>query len=118
MCVRFASIHMVHPYSSIDAVTAWKKLYFIFMDISNFHLIDNLPITVCIFTKHILISLSVDEILLPRYANLSTNFKGLPLRVEMAHSRLKYVHSCGGCVILGYTVRIWLGVFARSARSF
>ena len=36
------------------------------------------------FTRHILTSLSVDKILLPRYVNLSTNFSGLPVKVEIA----------------------------------
>ena len=34
-------------------------------------------------------SLSVDEILLPRYVNFSTNIRSMPVRVEMAPSRLK-----------------------------
>ena len=37
--------------------------------------------------------LSVDEILLPKYANWSINFKGLPLRVEMTTSHLKHMYS-------------------------
>ena len=44
-------------------------------------MIDNLSITVHTFAS--LISLTVDEILLPRYVNWSTNFSGLPLEVEM-----------------------------------
>ena len=42
-------------------------------------MIDNLSIAVRMLT-----SLSIDEILLPRYVNWSTNFRVLPLRMEMA----------------------------------
>ena len=89
---------LVHPYSSIDMVTAWKKkpvfifLFFILLYRADFHKIDYLSIAVHIFTRQMLISLSVDEILLPRYLNLSTNFRGLPLRVEKVSSRLKHVY--------------------------
>ena len=44
--------------------------------------------------------LSVDEILLPRYANSSTNFRGLPLKVETTHSRLKHMY----CDLFGFTI--------------
>ena len=40
-----------------------------------------------------LTSLSLDEMLLPRYVNWSTNSKGMPLRVEMAPSCLKHTNS-------------------------
>ena len=89
-CV-FSGVYMEHPFSSIDTNSAWK----------NFHKIDNLSIEVYAFLRRILTSLSVDETLLPKYINLSTNFKGLPLRVEMAPSCLKhmnlfYLRSLGG----------------------
>ena len=45
---------------------------------------DNLSIAVHAFPMHMLTSLSVDEILLLRCVNRSTNFRGLPLKVEMA----------------------------------
>ena len=73
-------VHVVYPYSSIDTATAWKKSYFI---LSDFHMIDNQSIAVHTFTKHILTSLLVDEILLPRYVSLSTNFRDLPLRYKV-----------------------------------
>ena len=38
------------------------------------------------FARRILISLSVDVTLLPRYVNLSTNFRGLLFRVKMTFS--------------------------------
>ena len=77
----------------MDTGTAWKKSHFILSNWSNFHITDNLSIVFHAFTSHMLTSLSVDEILLPRYENWSTNFRGLPLRVEMAPSCLKYKYS-------------------------
>ena len=46
-------------------------------------MLDNLSIVVHAFTRCILVLLSVNEILLPRYVNSSANSKGLPLEVEM-----------------------------------
>ena len=45
--------------------TAWKKYGFILSEKSDFHMVDNLSIEVHAFLIHMLISLSVDEILLP-----------------------------------------------------
>ena len=59
----------------------------------DFHLIDNLFIAVQTFAWHMLTSLLVDEILLLRYVNLSTNFRGLSLKVEMTLSCLKHINS-------------------------
>ena len=55
----------------------------------DLHMIDNLSIADHAFTRCTLTSISVDEILLPRYMNLSTNFKGLPIKVEMVPSSFK-----------------------------
>ena len=41
--------------------------------------------------EHMLTLLAVDEILLPRYVNRSTNFRGQPLRVDRIPSRLKHM---------------------------
>ena len=87
---HLVSIHVVHPDSSIDTTVAWKKCRFDLSDRSDFHIIDSQLIAVHGFVRHIL-SLSVDETLLPRYGNLSTNFRGPPFWVEMALSWLKYV---------------------------
>ena len=86
--MHFVGIHVVNPYSSIDTATAWKKFRFILSDRSDLYMTDNLLIAFYAFTRHILKSLSVDEILLMRYVNLTTNFRGLPLRVEMVPSCL------------------------------
>ena len=60
---------MVHSYNSIDTVTAWKKYNFILSERSDFYMIDNLSIALYTFTKRILTSLLVDEILLPKHMN-------------------------------------------------
>ena len=75
----FVRVQVVHPYSSIDAPIPWKKSCFILSDKSNFHMIDNLLIAVHAFPMHMFTLLSVDEIMLMRYVNCSTNFRGLPL---------------------------------------
>ena len=60
------SIQVVHPYSSIDMTTAWKKLRFILSVRSDFHMIDSLSIAVHAFVSRVSMSFSVDETLLPR----------------------------------------------------
>ena len=81
--IHFVSIHVVHPYSSINTTTPKKKSHFILLETSDFHMIDTLSIAVNGFTRHILTSLLVDGMLLLRYMNLSTNFRGLLFTVEM-----------------------------------
>ena len=61
------SIHVVHPYSSIDTTAAWKKLRFILLVRSDFHLTDSLLIAVHAFVSRVLMFfLGGDETLLPR----------------------------------------------------
>ena len=55
-------------------------------------MIDNLSIAVHAFARRILSSFSVDETLLPRCVNLSTNFKCSQLTVEMVSFRLKLMY--------------------------
>ena len=62
----FVSVHVVQPYSSIDATAAWKKLRFILSVRSDFHIIDSLLIAVHAFVNLVSMSFSVDETLLPR----------------------------------------------------
>ena len=64
--VRLVSVHVVHPYSSIGTTAAWKKQRFILLVRSDFHMTDRLSIAVHAFASHVLISVSVDETLLPR----------------------------------------------------
>ena len=47
---------------------------------------DNLSIAVHAFMKHMLTSLSVDEILLLSYVDWYTNFRSLPTKMEMARA--------------------------------
>ena len=67
--------YVVHPYSSIDTIIAWKKLRFILSVRSDFHLTDSLSIAVYAFLSHVSMSVSVAETLLPRYVNLLDNIR-------------------------------------------
>ena len=126
--IRFFSVHVVHPFSSMDTTAARKKLRFILLDRSDFYIIDNLTLAVHVFTKHLLISLSVDEALLPRYGNMSTNLREPPFWIEISSSVLTYVYF----VLFAFTLRsvpsatctklcmkdsAWVGVFARNPIS-
>ena len=84
---------MVHLYININTVTAWKKSHFILLERLNICMVNNLLVAFYAFAKGMLTSLSVDEILLPKYVNLSTNFRGLPLKVKIAPSHLKHMNS-------------------------
>ena len=66
LSIRLVSVHVVHPYSSIDTIAACKNLRFILSDRSDFHMTDSLSIAVHAFASRVLISFSVDETLLPR----------------------------------------------------
>ena len=78
------SVRVVHAYSRTNSTAAWKKLFFILSDWSDFCMINNLSIAVHAFARHKLMWFLVEEILLPRYVNLSTNLKEQPFRVEMS----------------------------------
>ena len=65
----------------------------LFYQRSDFHLIINLSIAVRVFPMHMLTWLLVDEILLLRYMNWSTNFRGLTFNKEMAPICLKLMNS-------------------------
>ena len=60
------SVQVVHPYSSIDTTAAWKKLRYILLVRSDFHMIESLSIAVHAFVSRVLMSFLVDETLLPR----------------------------------------------------
>ena len=70
--MRFVRVEDVHLYSSTDIATARKKSRLIFSEGVDFHMIDNLSIV----STCISITLSVYEILLPRYVNWPTDFRG------------------------------------------
>ena len=44
--IPLVSVHLVHPYSSMDTTTAWKKVCFILSGRFDFHMTDILSITV------------------------------------------------------------------------
>ena len=52
--ICLVSVYVVHPYSSMD-IAAWKKLRFILLDRSDFHMTDNLLIADHAFASHTLI---------------------------------------------------------------
>ena len=80
-CQAFSQyVHVVHPYSSIDA---WKNQCFILSVRSDFHTTDSLSMDIHTFASRVLITVSFDETLLPRSVNLSTSFRDLPFSVEM-----------------------------------
>ena len=72
-------------------------------------MIDNQLKAFHTFIKDMLTPISVDEMLLPRYVNWSTNFRDLPLYLQMASSCLKHIHS----VLLLFT----LGLMSLAACS-
>ena len=63
---HLVSVHVVHPYSSMDTTVACKKLHFILSDRFDFHMTDNLLIGLYAFACPVLMSFSVDETLFPR----------------------------------------------------
>ena len=93
----------------------WKSR-FILADRSDFYIIDNQSMAVHAIARRTLTSLSVDEILL--LMNRTTNFRDLPLKVEMAPPCLKHMYSvylrccrdqCLPLLAVGYAARIRLG---------
>ena len=77
----------------LGVIDTWKNSHFILLEWLDFHVVIILLIVVHDFSMRMLTSLSVDEILLPRYVNWSINFKGLPFKEEMAPSYLKHMNS-------------------------
>ena len=72
---HFVKVQMVQPLSSTDTATTFNSSCFIlFYQTPDFHLVVILSISVNALPMRMLMSLSVDEILLPRYINWSTNF--------------------------------------------
>ena len=53
------SVQLVHPYSSIDTLAAWKKFCFILSARSDFHMTDSLLIAVHVFVSHESMSFSL-----------------------------------------------------------
>ena len=80
---------MVQPYSNTDAATTWQNNRFVLSERSAVHMVYTLSIAANILPMRMLISFSGDVILLPRYMNWSTNFRGLPFNEDIAASGLK-----------------------------
>ena len=129
-CLSFSHhpSHVVHPYSSMDAATAWKKFHFISSNRSDFHGIYNLSILFYAFFRCMLTSLSGDEMLRPKNVNWSTNFRGLPRWEELSLFCFKHISSVlfafmlrpippASCSRLCNKDSAWGGAFVRSARS-
>ena len=57
---RLVSVQVVHPYSSIDTITAWKRLRFILSVRSDFHIIDSLSIAVHAFVSPVSMLILLD----------------------------------------------------------
>ena len=64
----------MHPYSSTDTATAWKKLCFILLGRSDFQMTHNLPIAVHSFSMHMLISLVMSAFNIYIYIYSASNF--------------------------------------------
>ena len=90
--MRLVRVQVVQTYSSTDMTTVWKNCRFSLSVRSDFHITDNLFVADHAFLIRVLISLSVDEILLPRYVSCSTGFRGLPSIVEMSPFFLKLMN--------------------------
>ena len=82
-CKHFVSNHLVYLYCRLDSTAARKKFRFILSDRSEFNMIDILSIAAHVFARYILMSLSEDETLLPKYGNLSSYFRDPSFRLEM-----------------------------------
>ena len=130
-CITFlCSFHLVffstHFVSIHVALTLLEKIPFI--GSIRFHMINNLSIAVHTFSRHTFTTFSVDKILLLKYLNLSTNFRGLPVRWVKAPSYLKHINAIlfvivwrlmlpADCSRLCSRDLTCSGVFTRSTRS-
>ena len=70
-----ASMQWIHIV--LTHIQVGRNLVLFYRIDSHFHMIDNLSIESHAFTRRISTSLSLDEMLLLRYMNWSTNFRGL-----------------------------------------
>ena len=98
-CVLFASVWSDHTLVLTEPQLLWREYVFFLSDRFYVHKIDDQSIEFHNFFRYRWTSLSINEILQPRYVNIFTNFRVLLLRVEIAPN----LH-------LAY-------VFTRSARS-
>ena len=119
----FIKIQVVQPYNSTDiaTATAWKNSHFILSE--RLYMVINQSIAVHGISMLQLTLLSVDEILLLRYMNWSTDFRGLSFNKEMPSSCLKHMNSFFIWAYIAASLKrcsrdsAWADIFARSTRS-
>ena len=126
-CMHLVSVHMAHPYRRIEINYAWKKLRFILLDKSDFHMIDNQLIAVHVFTQLVLMSFSVDKTLLTWYENSSTDFReriwngNISFLFKTHLVRFAWIYTeailLAACFRLLSRDSAWVGVFDKSAMS-
>ena len=73
----------MHTYPNTDTTTVRNNLSFILSGISDFDIVDNLSTVVHTLPMRMFTSLSVDEILLPKYMNWFINFRDLPFNEKL-----------------------------------
>ena len=107
--ISFVCLHGLYPYCSLGTTTDWKIYCFILSDRSDFHMINNLSIAIHDFARWISTSLSGDEMLLPRFVNLSKNFEEPTFRVQMSleHMYSLFVSFTGMPMPLADSSRLW-----------
>ena len=91
--IGFVSVHVVHPYRSIDTTADWKKkLRFILSFRSDFYMKNSLSIVVQAFASRALMSFLIDEKSLPILQNLSTILRDLSFSMDMLPLWLKHTN--------------------------
>ena len=90
---QFIRVQGVQLYNSTDMATTWKNSC-LFYQQSDFHMAVNLSIVVDALPMQMVTLFSVDEILLPRYMNWSTNFRVWPFNEKMVQSWLRGIKLC------------------------
>ena len=115
--ICLVSVHVMHPYSSINTTAAWKKLRFILSVRSDFHMTDSQPKAVHAFASHVLMSVSVDETLLRGRWTCQLVSESYRL-VWRYHLLLKHIYSILYVLtwkpmhqrfVPDYVARLWLG---------
>ena len=91
---RFIKFQARQPYYSTDTAYTWKNSYFISSAKLDFLIISALAINDYGFPMCTLTLISVDEILLPKYVEWSTNFRGLPYYPYMTLFGFKILELC------------------------
>ena len=85
-CFRDLFKKVVEIYNSTDTVTAFNNSWYISSEKSDLQMVINMTIAIYALSLHMLISFSVDEILLLKYMKWVANFWGLPLDEEVSLS--------------------------------